>query len=125
MTIVRNPKKSKKVPVETSFMFPLYVPIKVELIDNLRELGEDWGQCTEDDNGNCIIKIEKKLRGPMLRRTLYHEAIHAVFDRSGISYILDPKQEEAIVRAIENLFICNIPYLEGIIDEIEKTPNRN
>jgi hypothetical protein len=51
-----------------------------------------------------VIKIRNTLTDEQVFDTLMHECVHAAFDMSGITYMIDDDQkEEAIVRSLENL----------------------
>ena len=62
---------------------------------------EDFGQTHFDKK---LIVIRKGLSKEDSKRTLFHEAIHAALFMSGISFTFEGGQEEAVVRALDNIF---------------------
>ena len=93
--------------------------VAVERIPNLKDGAGDWGQTTEDDDGNIVIKIDSKLKGLGLRRTLLHELLHATLEISGIGHLMSDEQEEALVRMHENIYLPLLADMELLINEIE------
>lgn len=51
------------------------------------------------------IVIKKNLAEEDIKRTIFHEAIHATLAMAGLDHLLDDQcKEEAIVRALDNIF---------------------
>lgn len=71
--------------------------IAVRVVDQ-----EDWGSFHGDDR---TIRISKRavLEGAFMQ-TLMHEMLHAALFVSGVTWALEENVEEAVVRAIENLY---------------------
>ena len=61
---------------------------------------EEWGQFYAD---SARIAISDQCDPCEFFATLKHEILHAALWVSGATHLLDPKAEEAIVRAIENI----------------------
>lgn len=110
----------KKRKNKTTYNLPINLhSISVKIVKGLNEKEDCWGQLTEDDRGHPVIELDSILRGEMLKTTLFHEAFHAVFHLSGTSNIIDEKQEEALVRSLENIFIPLLPSLFSLLTAIE------
>ena len=80
--------------------FPKYIPvlgekIKVKVSQETDNEGEYKPQLSS-------ITINPGYPVPQQAKTLFHETLHAILDKSGVAYILEEKLEEATVRAIEN-----------------------
>lgn len=74
---------------------------------------DDYGQFLP---GGRVIKIRNNLSEKERFETLMHECIHVVFDITGNAHAInDDAKEEAIVRALENLFFT------VFVKEYEKT----
>ncbi len=70
--------------------------IRYDLPTNGSLYGEVWAEHPP------TIRIRSDLTGVELHKTLLHEILHAVLELSGQNQSLRDKQEEAIVRALEN-----------------------
>lgn len=79
--------------------------IQIELVEGLKnEDGQSlYGECDDAEKVIRICSISNKTQKKRLE-TLFHEICHMVLNLSGVAYMLDEegKQEEAIVRALEN-----------------------
>lgn len=105
---------------KAKYTFKINLPsIEIQRITNLKEIGGDWGQTTEDENGNIVIKIDSKLSGVGLRRTILHEFFHATLELSGMSHLFTDEQEEALTRMHENIYIPLWPDMEELIKDME------
>lgn len=62
---------------------------------------DDFGE-TFPDEQRIAVNVEKHKSESGVEQTMLHELIHATLYVSGHSEQLDSKQEEAIVRALEN-----------------------
>ena len=60
------------------------------------------GQYISDQDG---ARIFLKKDQPNLLDALFHELVHACLDISGVGYLFDEGQEEAIVRCLENILL--------------------
>ena len=81
------------------------------MLKSLNIGGEKWKIIYKDIEEFGLIDIDNReifircgLSEEDSRRTLFHEATHAAFHMSGLSYLFEDNQEEAIVRALDNLF---------------------
>ena len=63
---------------------------------------EDWGNF-HGDSKEITISTRAVSEG-LFMHTLMHEMLHAAFFISGISWAMEPNLEEAVVRAIENIY---------------------
>ena len=90
---------------------PKFVTIgghKFVISEEVFENPEDYGLSDDDTR---TIKIKKGLEQRVYRDTLIHEVIHQALAIGGISYSIDGKVEEGIVRCLEHLLI---PALEEL-----------
>jgi hypothetical protein len=71
---------------------------------------EDWGTFCGD--AKKITISTKALEEGLFLTTLMHEMIHAVFFVSGITWVLEQNMEEAVVRAIENMYFPAVASLK-------------
>jgi hypothetical protein len=59
----------------------------------------EFALCCDDSER---IYLRSGLKGDAADQSLLHEVIHATLFRSGSKFQLEPKQEEALVRALEH-----------------------
>lgn len=94
--------------------------IEVIMVDGLKDVIGDYGQFEENDEGVGIIRLDAGLKDAALRTALYHEVFHYTLHKSGIAYILDEKLEEAIVRAMEYIYLPQQPKVEAVFKKLNK-----
>jgi hypothetical protein len=70
---------------------------------------DDWGHA--DTDGGCIRINEKCLKANNAEETLLHEMGHIVTEISGIKYVIGDDADEAVVRALDNLYTPAIKLL--------------
>lgn len=75
------------------------------------DLGDDWGQCDGDERKItlCLMRIRTI---DQARETLAHEMTHAALSMGGLSQVLGPETEEAVVRCLDNLLWPAVKRLE-------------
>lgn len=83
----------------------LGVPVEVYADEDLDASGsmEIYGVCSISPTEQ-LIRVDSRLSGPLLARTLQHEAFHAAFRLGGSSTMLDGQQpvtEELIIAPLE------------------------
>lgn len=86
----------------------------IEKVKNYKEVGglyATWHRST------FTIKVDADLVGKDLFDTICHELVHCVLSTSGIGFLLTDKEEEAVVRVIENNFFQ--PFLELSMMEVK------
>jgi len=106
----------------TSYTLPISLQnVKIVMVDGLASRHEDecWGEFS-DNQGVLTISLDSSLKGPALRGSLYHEVFHMVLYISGISFIMEEKMEEAIVRSLENLFLPIKDDVDKLLIKLEK-----
>ena len=81
------------------------VRIKIRIVDQ-----EDWGTFHGDAREITISK-RAVVEGKFLP-TLMHEMLHAALFISGITWAIESNMEEAVVRAIENLYFPAVSRLK-------------
>lgn len=84
--------------MKSTMIFGRSVPIEIA------DLSED-GNNGEYLSAENKIKLDKNLKGEKFKRTLFHEELHALFDRTGIRAALGESEgidiEEAICHVVE------------------------
>jgi hypothetical protein len=79
--------------------------ITVKVVDQ-----EEWGNFYGDAKTITISK--RAIQEGIFMQTLLHEMLHAAFFVSGITWAFDQNMEEAVVRAIENIYFPAVASME-------------
>ena len=118
-------KKKKKTPKQAPAPLPYIIVggkrVYIQRIEGFKESTDNWGIFAEEEDGKLYIKVDKGLSGAILRATICHESVHAVFHISGITHLLYETHkglEETIVRQIEYMFLPSLHSLDAYIKEL-------
>ena len=97
----RKPSTRWKLPSHTDVMGKRW---KVRQVETIGKNEDDEDELGESDGSSFTITIAAKHHKSQaaVDSTLFHEEIHAVLFMTGQSELLDSKQEEALVVALEN-----------------------
>ncbi len=112
------------VPTEDSFDHFLLPPAKKKgkqakrLPDSVMVMGQKFTiiyESLEGALGEChapfkLIKIDNRQSPEAAESSLFHEMLHAALYLAGLSTLLDPSVEEAVVVALEHAFEKKIDY---------------
>ena len=85
------------------------------------KLDDCWGQYCRDGEFIELGPDVDSLK--TFRDTMRHEMLHAAISVSGLNHILNDNLEEALVRALENLFLPAIDKLDQRLGLMKKTPS--
>lgn len=97
--MARKKKIDKEALIPKDFptsIIVLGIPFRIEFALDMKD--DEWGETTVEDR---LIKLNP-LHHTSLHDTLLHEVLHAGIGIAGLSQLFTLKQEEAIVRCLEN-----------------------
>lgn len=85
----------------------------------------NWGEYSYDDYN---IKLRKEIctnqNLSKLGTTIFHEVVHCILGVSGLNEIMDERQEEGIVRALENHLYPLLPIFVDIEAKVKQSLKR-